>query len=130
MRLIIYIFAFTTLMGCVSSANAHASKAKMLGSTRLSLQENNVDVLHFQRCRSDIHTVQIRSKRGQIEVERLWLRYANGERESLTIRDRIRQGGTTRWIDLNGGNRCIVEIGIIGDTERSRDQARVEIWGR
>jgi Protein of unknown function (DUF2541) len=87
-------------------------------------------VLHFQRCRGDIHSVQIRSKRGQIEVERLWLRYANGERESLNIRDRIAQGGASRWIDLNGGNRCVAEIGIIGDTELSRDQARVEVWGR
>jgi hypothetical protein len=129
-RLIIYVLAFTALIGCVSSANAHTDKAKLIGSTRLALQENDVDVLRFQRCRSDIHALQIRSKRGQIEVERLWLRYANDERESLNIRDRIQQGGTTRWIDLRGGNRCIVEIGIIGDTERSRDQARVEIWGR
>jgi Protein of unknown function (DUF2541) len=130
MRLIIYVLLLTGLIGCVSNANAHSERALLLGSTRLSQQENDVDVLRFSRCRADIHTLQIRSKRGQIEVERLWVRYANGERETLNIRDRIAQGSASRWIDLRGGNRCIVQIGIVGDTERSRDQARVEIWAR
>jgi hypothetical protein len=130
MRTIVYVFVLTALQGCVNNASAYQDRAIPLGSTRLSLSENDLDVLRFQRCRSDIHTVQLRAERGKVEVERIWLRYANGERQSLNVRDRIAQGSATRWIDLSGGNRCIVEIGIIGDTENSRDQARVEIWGR
>jgi hypothetical protein len=101
-----------------------------LGSTRLSLAENDIDVLRFRSCRNGIHAIQLRSSRGQVEIERLWVRYANGERDNLNVRDRISQGGATRWIDLRGGDRCVVEIGIVGDTELSRDRARVDIWGR
>jgi hypothetical protein len=130
MRLMIYVFALTGLLGCVSNAQAYTQKPVLLGSTRLSLHENDVDVMRFRNCRNNVHAIQIHSKRGQIELERFWVRYANGERETLNVRDRIAQGSSSRWIDLSGGNRCVVEIGIIGNTERSRDQARVDIWGR
>jgi len=123
-----------TLAVCLGfAATADAARynhARHLGSTRLSHAENDVDVLRFRSCRSDVHAIQLRTSRGQVEIERLWVRYANGERDTLSVRDRIAKGGSTRWIDLRGGKRCIAEIGIIGDTERSRDQARVDIWAR
>ena len=72
----------------------------------------------------------MRAHEGQIEIERLWVRYANGARDDLEVRDRIGQGGRSRWIDLRGDGRCIKAIGIVGDTELSYDQARVDIWGR
>jgi hypothetical protein len=109
---------------------AAADPARLLGSTRLAKAENDVDVLAFKKCRRGIDSLQLRVYRGQVEIERLWVRYGNGEREELVVRDRIAQGGQTRWIDLRGGERCVQAIGVIGDTERSSDQARVEIWGR
>jgi hypothetical protein len=63
-------------------------------------------------------------------MERSWVRYGHAEREELLVRDRIAQGGQTRWIDLGGGERCVQAIGVIGGTERSSDQARLAIWGR
>jgi hypothetical protein len=42
----------------------------------------------------------------------------------------LRQSSETRWIDLAGGRRCVVAVGVIGDTELSLDQTRVEIYGR
>lgn len=121
----------TLCIGFTATADAaRYDKAKHLGSTRLSHSENDRDVLRFRNCRNGVHAIQLRSSRGQVEIERLWVRYANGERDNLNVRDRISKGGSTRWIDLRGGNRCVVEIGIIGDTERSRDQARIDIWGR
>jgi len=109
---------------------ARYGRANHLGSTRLSLAENDVDVLRFRNCRNGVHAIQLRASRGQVEIERLWVRYGNGERDVLNVRDRIPQGGSSRWIDLRGGNRCIVEMGIVGDTELSRDQARVDIWAK
>ena len=123
-----------TMALCIGFATtadaARYDRVKHLGSTRLSHSENDRDVLRFRNCRNGIHAIQLRTSRGQVEIERLWVRYANGERDTLNVRDRISKGGSTRWIDLRGGSRCVVEIGIIGDTERSRDQARVDIWAR
>ena len=125
------IAAITLCIGFTATADAaRYDKVKHLGSTRLSHSENDRDVLRFRSCRNGIHAIQLHTSRGQVEIERLWVRYANGVRDNLNVRDRISKGAATRWIDLRGGNRCIMEIGIIGDTERSRDQARVDIWGR
>ncbi len=127
----LFITTITLFIGFAATADAaRYDRVTHLGSTRLSHSENDRDVLRFRNCRNGIHAIQLRSSRGQIEIERLWVRYANGERDNLNVRDRISKGSSTRWIDLRGGNRCVVEIGIIGDTERSRDQARVDIWGR
>ena len=113
-------------MGLTVSSTAEAGD-HLLGSTHLTKVENDKDVLVFAKCRRDVRAVQVRAHEGQIEIERLWVRYANGARDDLEVRDRI---GHSRWIDLRGDGRCIKAIGIVGDTELSYDQARVDIWGR
>lgn len=107
-----------------------ADPARLLGSTHLSRAENDRDMLRFGKCRRGINAVQLRVHRGQVEVEKLWVDFAKGGRETLEVRERIGQGKESRWIDVRGGERCIKSIGIVGDTELSRDQARVDIWGR
>lgn len=109
---------------------ACADGARLLGSTRLSQAENDKDVLRFAKCRRGIGAVQLRIARGQVEVEKVWVEFARGGRQSLEVRDRIAEGRASRWIDLRGGERCVTAVGIVGDTERSLDQARVEVWGR
>ena len=91
----------------------------------MMLEIKNLDV-----CYGGIHAVQLRIGRGQVEIEKLWVRYAKGGIDYLPVQDRIGQGSHSRWIDLRGGERCVKEIGVIGDTELSLDQARVEVWGR
>jgi hypothetical protein len=112
------------------AAPASADPARHLGSTHLSKAENDRDVIRFNKCRRGINAVQLRVRGGQVEVEKLWVRYAKGGSDQLEVRERIPQGGESRWIDLRGGERCIKAIGIIGDTELSRDQARVDVYGR
>lgn len=109
---------------------ASADPARLLGSTHLTRAENDKDVIRFKQCRRGINAVQLRVRGGQVEVEKLWVRYAKGGTEQLEVRERIAQGGESRWIDLRGGERCIKAIGLIGDTELSRDQARVDVYGR
>lgn len=114
----------------VVPSTSHAVAARLLGSTRLTKVENDSDVIRFQKCRRGINAVQLRIERGQVEIEKLWVRYAKGGIDYLPVQDRIGQGSHSRWIDLRGGERCVKEIGVIGDTELSLDQARVEVWGR
>ena len=84
-------------------STSRADAERLLGSTRLAKVENDTDVIRFQKCRGV---------------------------DYLSVKDRIGQGSHSRWIDLRGGERCVKAIGIIGDTELSLDQARVEVWGR
>jgi uncharacterized protein (DUF736 family) len=120
------VFATAALVPSTSRADAE----RLLGSTRLAKVENDTDVIRFQKCRRGINAVQLRIERGQVEIEKLWVRYAKGGVDYLSVKDRIGQGSHSRWIDLRGGERCVKAIGIIGDTELSLDQARVEVWGR
>ena len=127
----IIVAAMTLCIGFATTTNAaNNDRAYRIGSTRLSLIENDKDVVRFRNCRDGIRAIQLRVYKGRVEIERLWVRYGNGERDTLNVNDHIAKGGATRWIDLEGGRRCIKEIGIIGDTERSTDRARVEIWAR
>ena len=117
---------FVVLFAGVSSA---AEGTRYLGSTKLAHHENDLDVIRT-RCKPRINAIKLKAKKGQVEVERLWVRFGDGSTDTLHIRDRIRQGGESRWVDLNGGKRCVVEVGVIGDTERSLDRARVDVYGR
>ena len=120
------VFVAASAMPAVAGADAE----RLLGSTRLSKVENDTDVLRFAKCRRGINALQLRVARGQVEIEKLWVRYARGGVDHLEVRDRIGEGKQSRWVDLRGGERCIKAIGVIGDTELSLDQARIDIWGR
>jgi hypothetical protein len=124
------LFALALAAGAASPVQARPDDARLLGSTRLSRAENDTDVLRPRRCPRGIESLQLRVERGQVEIEQVWVTYARGGVDRLPVRERIGEDGRSRWIDLRGGERCITSIGVVGDTERSRDQARVEIWGR
>jgi hypothetical protein len=106
-----------------------ADDARHLGSTRLSHAENDADVIRTD-CTPPVRAIKIRAARGNIEVQSLWVRYGNGERDRLDVRQRLNEGSESRWIDLRGSERCVKEVGIIGDTEGSFDRARVDVFGR
>jgi hypothetical protein len=116
------------LSSLILAATAQADNVRLLGSTKLSKKENDVDVLSFKPCRAGVDSIQIRVRKARVEIESVWVRFANGERESLSVRQRIAKGGESRWIDLKGAERCVVAIGIIGDTEGSKRQARVDLY--
>lgn len=131
MRMMTVLAAMLLTLGASAlPRTAQADDPRLLGVTYLTRVENDKDVLAFAKCRKGINAVQIRIDRGQVEIERLWVRYKNGAVDTLPLRERIPEHGQSRWIDLRGGERCVKAIGVIGDTELSRDQARVEIWGR
>ena len=129
-KAMIWLAGVTLAMAAVAAQAGKNDEPHKLGDTRLSRAENDTDVLRFAKCRRGINAVQLRIERGQVEVEKLWVTYARGGVDRLDVRDRIGQGKNSRWIDLRGGERCVKSVGIIGDTELSLDQARVEIWGR
>jgi hypothetical protein len=108
----------------------HASSVQLLGSTRLSKLEGDRDVLRFATCRGGIRALQIAVRGGNAELEKVRVHYRNGGHEDLALRQRIAKGGESRWIDLNGGERCIEAIAVIGDTEGSRKQAKIKVFGR
>ncbi len=107
---------------------------RLLGSTHLAKHEKDVDVIKLPPCgrraKMRVHEVKIRAVHGRAEIETLWLRFQDGTRQSLEVRQRLAEGQETRWVDLKGGERCVREIGVVGDTELSYDQTRIDFYGR
>jgi hypothetical protein len=119
----------TLCLAAVFAADAVAQEGRLLGATRLSRHENDLDILHLNPCQS-LRAIKLKARRGSAEIEALWVQYGNNVRDRLPVRSRIAQGGETAWIDLRGNVRCVRAIAVVGDTELSLDQTRLEFWGR
>ncbi|MGH8105965.1 MAG: hypothetical protein ACREO2_06585, partial [Arenimonas sp.] len=78
----IMIAAMTICIGFATTASASRTNDGIwrVGSTKLSLIENDKDVLRFRHCKSGIRAIQLRVSKGRVEIERLWVKYGNGER--------------------------------------------------
>jgi hypothetical protein len=125
------ILAFTLMPIAFMAPLAQAeSSTQLLGVTYLTRAEADRDVLRFATCRGGIRALQIKVQSAPAELELVRVNFRNGERELLSVRSRIAKGGSSRWIDLSGGDRCIDSIVVIGDSEGSRRQSKVKVFGR
>lgn len=68
------------------------------------------DRIKVGRSEGRFRALQIRVERAPIEFQRVVVHYGNGQDEELEIRDRIRAGGRTRNIDIQGRERAIESV--------------------
>jgi Protein of unknown function (DUF2541) len=111
--------------------SAFAQRIQLLGQARLSLKENDLDVLKFSRCQvPPVKDIKLRALRGSAEIQLLVVQYGNNQLDRLPVRSRIRERGETIWIALKGNRRCIKGIAIVGSTVGSRDRAIIQFYAR
>jgi hypothetical protein len=78
-----------------------------------------------------VHSVLLRVLANPARLDRVVVRYADGQTQALDIRENFNAGGETRWVDLNGQARCITGVHVIGEsTSPGWGDSMVEIWGR
>jgi len=111
------------LAACAASPALADDRVRLLGVAQLGHREGDLEMIDVQ-CRPRISSIKLRASRGNAELERVFVTYGNGERESLPVRQYLDRGRETRWIDLTGRRRCVTEIGIVGDSERGWREAR------
>ena len=118
------------LAGRLASAGALPPTIALIASPSLDsaigLLRAGIDDLQMLdvQCRPRVASIKLRASRGSAELERVFVTYGNGERESLPVRRYLDRGQETRWLDLTGRRRCVTAIGIIGDSERGWNDAR------
>jgi hypothetical protein len=90
------------------------------------------DRINVGRNDGRFRALQIQVDRAPIEFQRVVVHYANGQEESLELRDRINPGRRTRAIDLQGGDRVITHIDFWYSKGNwsSRRMPRVRVYGR
>ena len=76
------------------------------------------------------HAIQLRVRGGAVEFQRVVVHYADGEPEDIAIRDRIRDGGNTRDIDLRGWERYISSVELWYSRGGWRERPEVQLYGR
>ena len=120
-------FAFSAL----SLLSIQSSYAEVfLGATPLARHHTDVDSLNIYKC--GLKEIKLRADLRPADIDHVFVEYGNGMPDELEVRNRIRRGGETRWINLNGlGDRCVKRIVIIGDSEgRGGKQSVISVFGR
>jgi hypothetical protein len=74
--------------------------------------------------------IQLRVRGGAIEFQRVVVHYGNGEPEEVFVRERIPAGGTTRAIDLRGGERYLRSVELWYSRGGWRTRPEVVLFGR
>lgn len=89
------------------------------------------DKIKVGRSEGRFRALQIKVDRAPVEFRHVVVHYAAGTSEEVQVRQRIRAGGSTRAIDLRGGDRAIesVEIWYERANYGSR-RPRVRLYGR
>lgn len=112
------------------------------GATRLAEVDlrdaKDWDLVRLPPCNGPRNTpvtsLGVRVTKFPAEINRLVVRFYNGEKQELQLRERFAPGGASRWIDLSGTARCIRTIRIVGDASsvgwRPGRQAQVAFWGK
>ncbi len=104
------------LLSAFASMAFSAQAEVLLGSTKLARHHTDIDFIKANKC--GLSEIQIRVEQRAADIEHIYVEYGNGMPDELEVRDRIRRGGQTRWINLRGlGDRCIQKIVVIGDSE-------------
>ena len=87
------------------------------------------DVIRVGGSDGRFRAIQLRVSGGAIEFGRVVVHFGNGSAEELAIRERIRDGGSTRAIDLPGERRIIESVELWYGKERWERHPKVSLYG-
>jgi hypothetical protein len=99
------VAGFFLFAGSLVEANSQT----LLGTRNVTDRVDH-DTIRVTASRGDFRRIQFRVSRRPIELYRVVVHYGNGADDRLEVRENVRAGGSTRWIDLRGGDRVIRSI--------------------
>ena len=116
--------------------NVLANHPIFLGAVSL-MDRQDTDVLHLPPCmgpaNNPVSSLKLEVKQYAAQIDDLDVTFYNGDKQDLTVREHFAPGSSSRWIDLNGGKRCIKKIVIKGDSDTFGNapfkQAKVLFYG-
>lgn len=122
------------LLSVVCLNSALADQPVRLGETYLSNRPDPdyVDLRGPGKANGEcgLTHVKLRVRGDGAEIYRLSVRYGNGVRDELEVRERFAPNTESRWIDLRGGRRCVEGVYVYGQSDNRRpQQTRVVLFG-
>ncbi len=103
----------------------------LLGSTTLNYlgDSDHITVHSCQRMDAEATQLKVRVVSGSAHLQYFRVTFANGEHQTLDIRNHFSRGSESRWVDLRGRTRCISDIQVIGRSDLRLTKAQVQVWG-
>jgi hypothetical protein len=118
-KLLSTVAAVLLLLLSISSAS-YAKGWVYLGEAHVDGAVDH-DKIKVGRPEGRFRAIQLRVDRAAIEFRHVVVHYANGTSEEVQVRKRIRAGGSTRDIDLRGGDRVVESVELWYNTRDQRD---------
>lgn len=101
-----------------------------LGERSVSARSEN-DVLPLEAGSVPAREIKLRVNRGGLNLHKCLVRFADGEKLSIDLRNDIPPGGESRVIPLGDKARVIVAFEFWYDTRNYvTEQAQLELWAR
>lgn len=116
--------------GLRGDSRPNLSPIRMLGRVYIGNARDS-EVIRLAPCpnfRNTTSAIQLRVRNNSVNIQRLVLNYGNGQRQDIALRNIIRAGTSSEVRALDGRNRCIESIQMVGRTIGRGPQANVEVW--
>jgi hypothetical protein len=102
----------------------------LLGERRVSDAADH-DVIAVSATRGDFTKLQVRVLDRAVQFRSLKIHFGNGDTQDVELRDVIRAGGSSRVIDIEGGDRVIRSVELRYDAQALGGRtARVRVFAR
>lgn len=119
---------FTSAFALADSFNVlPLSRGIYLGQTDLDFSRDP-DAIHVGRV-CGLNSLQLTVIRNDAQIDYLLVRFGNGHIQQINVRDYFVQGSTSRFINLDGQNRCVEEIFVQGRTRTNGPRSTLIFTG-
>lgn len=103
---------------------------RLLGSQRAQLFSQDDDMFRVESNRGPFSRIHVRARRQDIRMYGMTVVFRNGDRQSIPLFGRVRDGERTADFDLEGGRRYIDRVLVRYRTRLSlRGEGILELWG-
>jgi len=128
----IIMVAFLTINATVVAPEVSIRPSWEKLGARLVKYDAEKDVIGVSAYEGRFNAVRIKVEKSDINLYRVAIHYGNGDVQSAKVGKVIREGQTTRAINLKGrGRRIIKKVEFWYETKGYEGRkARVELWGR
>ena len=103
---------------------------KKLGEKKVEerLEQDEIEV---GRDEGMFRAIKLEVRDADVEILKVRVVYARGGDDDFEVRDKIKEGGQTRPLDLKGGDRAIRKVVLTYRTpKRENHRAKVVLFGR
>lgn len=130
MKLNLFAAAVLALAAMSFTTSDNARPWELLGVRKVNFALDRDEIV-VTRAEGVFTALQLKIKRGPINMHQMVVHYGNGETQEIALKENFREGSESRVIDLAGNRRVIRKVVFVYDTKNFSDsKAEVELWGR